>query len=278
MHLACLMVLWCGVSKIAVGLCLFNYWIRMFGITAGYHRYFSHRSYKTSRVFQFVLAWLGACSAQLGPLWWAAHHRHHHQYSDTEKDIHSNRLQGFLWSHMGWIFCPDHQVTHYHRVKDFAGYPELLWVERNWLLPPAALGLSTLGVGCWLGAFHPALGTNGLQLLTWGFVVSTVITYHATFCINSLSHVFGSRAYETKDDSRNNFWLALLTLGEGWHNNHHKYPSSERQGFHWYQVDPTHYLLTMLSWLGVVWDLRTPPRSAFHQKLGSCSELMINTP
>lgn len=263
MHLACLPVLWCGVSKVAIGLCLGLYWLRMFGITAGYHRYFSHRSYKTSRVFQFVLAWIGASSAQLGPLWWAAHHRQHHQYADTDKDLHSPGLRGFLWSHMGWVFCPEYAVTHYNRVKDFAEYPEIHWLERTWLLPPAVLGAAVLGLGNWLHRFHPELGTDGLQLLTWGFFISTLLVYHATFSINSLAHMFGDRSYQTRDDSRNSLALALLTMGEGWHNNHHKYPSSERQGFHWWEIDPTHYLLTMLSWVGLVWELRRPPRSAY---------------
>jgi stearoyl-CoA desaturase (delta-9 desaturase) len=262
MHLACLSVLWVGVSKIAVGVCLINYWLRMFGITAGYHRYFSHRSYKTSRAFQFALAWIGASSAQLGPLWWAAHHRQHHQYADTERDVHPPGLRGFLWSHMGWIFCDEYAVTHYNRVKDFARFPEIQWLERNWLLPPAVFGAAMLGMGSWLGAVHPELGTNGFQLLAWGFFVSTIVVYHATFCINSLAHMVGDRAYANKDDSRNNLALALLTLGEGWHNNHHKFPTSERQGIHWYEIDPTHYVLVMLSWVGLVWDLRTPPRGA----------------
>lgn len=263
MHLACLGVFWCGVSKLALGLCLFNYVIRMFGITAGYHRYFSHRAYKTSRWFQFVLAWLGACSAQLGPLWWAAHHRHHHQHSDTEKDAHTPGLKGFLWSHMGWIFCPNYHVTHYDRIKDFAGFRELRFVEKNWLLPPLVQALSTLALGWFLGRFVPQLGTNGFQLSIWGFFVSTILVYHATFCINSMAHVWGSRRFQTKDDSRNNWLLAFVTLGEGWHNNHHKYPSSERQGFYWWEIDATHYALLVLSWFGIVWDLRKPPAAAY---------------
>lgn len=263
MHLACVPALWCGVSPLALGLCLFNYAIRMFGITAGYHRYFSHRSYKTGRLFQFGLAWLGACAAQLGPLWWAAHHRHHHLHSDTEDDAHPPGIKGFLWSHMGWIFCPRYSLTHYERMRDFAAYPELHFIERNWLLPPTLLALSTLALGWWLGQRTPQLGTNGLQLLTWGFFVSTCLLYHATFCINSMAHLWGSRRYETRDDSRNNWLLALLTLGEGWHNNHHQYPSSERQGFFWWEIDPTHYGLWLLSKLGLVWDLRSPPASAY---------------
>lgn len=259
-HLACLAVVWCGVSGVAVGVCLANYLIRMFGITAGYHRYFSHRSFKTGRVFQFLLAWLGCSGAQLGPLWWAAHHRHHHSHSDTEKDAHSPGLRGFLWSHVGWVFCPDYHHTAYERVKDLCRYRELLWLEKNWLLPPLLLALAMLSLGQALG---PAWGTSPVQMLVWGFFISTVALYHVTFCVNSLAHVLGSRRYPTRDDSRNSFWLAILTLGEGWHNNHHQYPSSERQGFFWWEVDVTHYILVGLRALGLVRDLRTPPASAY---------------
>ena len=245
LHLGCLGVFWVGWSRSALVFCLLNYLLRMFAITAGYHRYFSHRSFKTSRPFQFALAWIGATAAQLGPLWWAAHHRDHHRHSDTEKDAHPPGLRGFLWSHMGWVFCPRYALTHYERVKDLARFPELLFVEKNWLLPPALLALTTFVVG-------------GAQALVWGFIISTVLLYHATFSINSMAHLYGTRRYDTGDDSRNNFWLALLTLGEGWHNNHHKYPTSERQGIYWWELDMTHYGLTVLSWMGLVWDLRGP--------------------
>ena len=164
---------------------------------------------------------------------------------------------------MGWIFCPAHQVTHYDRIRDFCRYPELLFLERYWLLPPTLMAVSTLVWGWWLGQFFPEWGTNGLQLLTWGFFVSTLLVYHATFCINSMAHLWGTRRYPTKDDSRNNWVLALITLGEGWHNNHHQYPSSERQGFYWWEIDMTHYGLRLLAALGLVWDLRTPPKGAY---------------
>jgi stearoyl-CoA desaturase (delta-9 desaturase) len=229
-----------------VGLAIAMYYLRMFGITAGYHRYFSHRAYRTSRAFQFVLAWLGATASQKGPLWWAAHHRDHHRQSDTEDDIHSPLVGGFWWSHLGWILDRGYEGTNLDRVKDLARYPELVWVERNWWVPPTALAFGLLAVGGW-GA------------LLWGFFVSTTVLWHGTFLINSLAHVLGSRRYETSDGSRNSFALAVLTMGEGWHNNHHFYPGTANQGFFWWEWDPSYYLLRLLSALGLVWDLRTPP-------------------
>jgi stearoyl-CoA desaturase (delta-9 desaturase) len=229
-----------------VGLAVAAYYVRMFGITAGYHRYFSHRAYRTSRAFQFVLAWLGASASQKGPLWWAAHHRDHHRYSDTPDDIHSPLVGGFWWSHAGWILDKGYEGTNLDRVKDLARYPELLWIQRNWWVPPASLAVALFAVGGW-GA------------LLWGFFVSTAVLWHGTFVINSLAHVVGSRRYETADGSRNSLALSILTMGEGWHNNHHFYPGTANQGFFWWEWDPSYYLLRLLALLGVVWDLRTPP-------------------
>jgi len=227
---------------LAIGL----YLSRMFGITAGYHRYFSHRAFRTSRGFQLVLGVLGASSAQKGPLWWAAHHRDHHRHSDGPEDIHSPLERGFWWSHVGWILARRHDATKLERVKDLARYPELRWLDRWHLAAPLALAGALLLAG-------------GLPALLWGFFVSTVLLWHGTFAINSLAHVFGRRRYETGEGSRNGLALALLTLGEGWHNNHHFYPSSANQGFFWWEVDVTYYLLRGLSVLRVVRDLRTPP-------------------
>ncbi|MCA9792837.1 MAG: acyl-CoA desaturase [Candidatus Eremiobacteraeota bacterium] len=263
MHLACVPVLWLAPSWPAIAVCLALYWLRMFGITGGFHRYFSHRSYKTSRLFQFGLAWLGTSAAQLGPLWWASHHRKHHAHSDTEKDVHPPGLRGFVWAHLGWIFAPENKTTDLSKVKDLARYPELVWLDRYPLVPPFLLALAVLWLGVGLERVAPDLGVSGAQMLVWGFFVSTVVLYHATFCINSLAHLVGSRRYDTHDDSRNSLFLALLTMGEGWHNNHHQYPSSERQGFYWWEIDLTHYLLVGLARLGLVWDLRQPPASAF---------------
>jgi len=245
-HLACLGAIWTGVTPGVLVLCAALYIVRMFGVTAGYHRYFSHRSFKTSRAGQLVLAFLAQSSAQRGVLWWAATHRHHHRHSDTEEDVHSPRMRGFAYSHLGWIFNPKHQETEAEAVPDLAKYPELAWLDRHPYLPAAVLA-----VGCWLLA-----GWAGLVV---GFFWSTVLLYHGTFFINSLAHVHGSQRYVTGDDSRNNWWLALITLGEGWHNNHHAYQRSTRQGFRWYEIDPTFYALKALSWVGVVWELGAPP-------------------
>jgi stearoyl-CoA desaturase (delta-9 desaturase) len=227
---------------VAVGL----FYVRMFGITAGYHRYFSHRAYKTSRWFQFLLALLGTTATQKGVLWWAAHHRDHHKYSDEPKDIHSPRQRGLWWSHLGWILSSKYDRTKLERIQDFAKYPELRWLNRYHVIPPILLGVACFLVGSW-------------PLLIWGYFVSTVLLWHGTFTINSLAHVFGSRRYQTTDDSRNNWLLALLTMGEGWHNNHHHYQSTANQGFYWWEVDLSYYVLRLLSIFGIVWDLRTPP-------------------
>ncbi|MGL4551354.1 MAG: acyl-CoA desaturase [Gemmataceae bacterium] len=253
LHLALLSVFLVPVGLGVLALCAATYLVRMFGITAGYHRYFSHRAYKTSRFFQFVLAWLGCSALQKGPLWWAGHHRDHHRHSDTPDDPHSPHETTFWWSHVGWILSADHAATLPDRTPDAHAYPELRWMDRNHWVPGVALA-----VGCWLLA-----GWSGL---VWGFVVSTVMLYHATFTINSLSHLFGSRRYDTPDGSRNNVWLALITLGEGWHNNHHHYQSSANQGFYWWEIDISYSVLVVLSKVGLVWDLRTPNEKALNHR------------
>jgi stearoyl-CoA desaturase (delta-9 desaturase) len=235
----------------------------MFGITAGYHRYFSHRSYKTTRWFQFILAILGNASAQLGPLWWAAHHRHHHRCADTEEDIHSPVMHKFWWSHIGWVLCPYYSQTDDHLIRDLVKYPELQCLNRFHMIVPIVLAILVTVVGLLLQQYVPQLETNGLQMLVWGFCLSTFLLYHTTFTINSFSHLFGSRRFNITDNSRNNWFLALITLGEGWHNNHHYYPASEQQGFYWWELDITHYVLKLLSWTGIVWDLKTPPRKIY---------------
>lgn len=265
MHFACILVIWAGISWFAVIICLVSYVVRMFGITAGYHRYFSHRAFKTSRFFQFMLACLGSSAVQQGPLWWAAHHRDHHRHPDTINDIHSPVMQGFWWSHMGWLLCPKYGATNLRLVPDLAKYRELRFINNFHLLSPAVLAVSLFLVGSWLGGFAPGLNTSGFQLFVWGFIVSTVLLYHGTFTVNSLAHVFGQRPFNTNDNSRNNFLVALITLGEGWHNNHHFYPSSERQGFCWWEIDISHGILKMLSWTRIVWNLRKPPKEFRHR-------------
>lgn len=261
-HASVAAVFWVKVSPIAVVTCVTLYAARMFGLTAGYHRYFSHRTFKTTRVFQFMLGWLGTMATQKGPLWWAANHRHHHATSDTEEDAHSPR-HGFWWSHVGWFLCNKFHTTNYRLIPDLARFRELRFLNNCDIVPPIALALSMLGFGWLLRHWFPALHTSPLQMLVWGYFVSTVLLYHGTFVINSLAHVIGRQRFATKDDSRNSFLLAIITLGEGWHNNHHFLPSSERQGFYWWEIDVTHYVLKVLSWFGVVWDLKKPPRHVF---------------
>jgi stearoyl-CoA desaturase (delta-9 desaturase) len=235
------------------------YAFQIFGITAGFHRYFSHRSYKTNRGFQFILAWLGTSAAQQGPLWWAAHHREHHLHSDKEGDIHSPHQEAFWYSHFGWVLCPKNFPTKFDRIKDFSKYPELRFLDKFYALPPFILALSLFGVGEGLARFAPQLQTSGLQLVAWGFFLSTVLLYHITFSINSIAHLFGTRTYPTSDHSRNNPLLALLTFGEGWHNNHHRFPSSEKHGHQWWQLDITHLILRFLSFFRIVWQIKLPP-------------------
>ncbi len=256
-HLACFAAIWTGVTWQALAICVGLYWLRIFAIGAGYHRFFSHRAYSTSRAFQFVLAVLAQSSAQKSVIWWASKHRHHHLYSDTEIDVHSPRHKGFVYSHLGWIFSRKHDKADLAKVADLTRYPELMWLHKYELVPALVLGAL-----CYLAAGWPGLVV--------GFFWSTVLVYHATFCINSLAHVKGTTRYVTGDDSRNNWLLAIFTMGEGWHNNHHAFQSSVRQGFRWWEYDPTYYLLIVLSWIGLVWDLREPPEQIVRneQKLG----------
>jgi len=243
-HLLPFLAIFTGVTWTAVILCFVTYWGRMFFITAGYHRYFSHRTYRTSRVFQFILAFGGSSAAQKGPLWWAGHHRIHHRYTDTEMDPHTPR-KGFWWSHVGWILSRDTKDQPENTMKDFARFPEIRFISRfDWIAP------WSLAIACFL--------IGGLPGLLIGFFLSTVLLWHSTFMINSLAHVYGRRRFRTDDTSRNNALLAILTMGEGWHNNHHRQASVCRQGLKWYEIDVTWYILAGLEKLHVIWDVRRP--------------------
>jgi stearoyl-CoA desaturase (Delta-9 desaturase) len=257
-HLACLGAIWSGVTWTAVIMAVVLYWGRIFAIGAGYHRYFSHRAYATGRVFQFILAFVCQSTLQKSVLWWAAKHRHHHLHSDTELDVHSPRHTGFLYSHMGWIFARRHDSFDMVKVADLARYPELMWLHRHERVPAYVLAVLCFLIGGWPGLFV-------------GFFCSTVLVFHGTFCINSLAHVSGAKRYVTGDDSRNNWLLAIFTMGEGWHNNHHACQSSVRQGFYWWEYDPTYYGLKALSWTGLIWDLKAPSAALLRneQRLGS---------
>jgi stearoyl-CoA desaturase (delta-9 desaturase) len=248
LHVALIGIWWTGFSATSIALCIGLYVARVFGITGGYHRYFSHRGYKTSRVFQGIMAFLGATALQKGPLWWAAKHRAHHRDSDMPEDAHSPRQYGVFDAHVGWVYRKARANSDMDLIKDFSKYPELRWIERHQYLPGFVLGLLCFAVGGWAGLFS-------------GFVLSTVLVYHATFTVNSLNHMVGRQRYLTGDDSRNNWLLALVTMGEGWHNNHHYYPSTARNGFFWWEIDTTYYLLKGLAKLGLVWDLRQPPET-----------------
>ena len=259
---ACLLVFVVGWSPVAVITAAALYLLRMFGITAFYHRYFSHRTFKAGRVVQFVGALLGAAAVQRGPLWWAAHHRQHHRFSDTEQDAHSPHAHGFWWAHIGWFASPRHYQTDLSQVPDLAVFPELRWLDKYDLVVPLVLLLALAGAGHALAVWAPELGTDALQMVVWGFCVSTTVLFHVTSSVNSLAHLIGKRVWPTRDHSRNSFWLALLTLGEGWHNNHHWCPGTVRQGFRWWEIDLSYYALRLLALCGLVGGLRPLPARA----------------
>jgi stearoyl-CoA desaturase (Delta-9 desaturase) len=246
-HFLALGVFFLGFSWKGVLLCIASYYLRMFLITAGFHRYFSHRTFQLNRFWQFVLAFGGMTSAQKGVLWWSAHHRHHHKYSDQPEDVHSPIQKGFWWSHMGWIVNEDYAETRYDQIKDMAKFPELVWLNKNQYMPTMLYAI----------ALSFAFGPVGLF---YGYFLSTVLLWHGTFTINSVMHVFGKRVYTTTDDSRNSMIMALLTCGEGWHNNHHYYPGSAAQGFRWWQIDFSYYMLLLGEKLGIVKNLRRVPQ------------------
>ena len=261
LHVGALGVFWVGVSPVAVIVAITLYWLRMFAITAFYHRYFSHRSFETSRLCQFLFASLGAMAVQRGPCWWAAHHRDHHRHTESPEDVHSPKQHGFWWSHVGWFLTRNNFGVRWRNIPDLAKFPELRFLDRFDVLMPLILAGALVAGGAILAEVAPQWGTNGLQLLVWGFFVSTVALHHASFTVNSVAHTFGSRRFATNDDSRNNALVAFLTLGEGWHNNHHQFQASSRQGLATWEWDPTYWGLLCLTKLGVIWNL-TPGPSA----------------
>jgi stearoyl-CoA desaturase (Delta-9 desaturase) len=266
LHLACFAVIQVGVSATAVWVAGALYCLRMFAITAFYHRYFSHRAFRTSRAAQFIFAVIGASAVQRGPLWWASHHRHHHAHADDAQDLHSPRRRGLLWSHLGWFLTAGSFHTRMRLVRDWAKFPELRLLDRWDILVPALLAAGLFLAGELLQWAWPGLETNGRQLLVWGFFISTVCLYHMTFTVNSLAHTLGSRRFQTRDDSRNNWFLAIVTFGEGWHNNHHHYPASARQGFYWWEIDMTFYVLKLMEQLGIIRDLKPVPVRIVHRR------------
>jgi stearoyl-CoA desaturase (delta-9 desaturase) len=258
LHMACFAVLSVGYSHVALLALILTYSLRMFAITGFYHRYFSHKTFKTHAWVETVFAFIGASSAQRGALWWAAHHRKHHRHSDTEHDLHSPR-HGFWQSHMAWFLNHKAFATDYTVIQDFAKRKTLRWLNRFDIVAPFSLAVLLYAIGVVLEHVAPQLGTSGPQLLVWGFVLSTVLLFHVTVSINSIAHVWGQRRYATNDDSRNNALLALLTFGEGWHNNHHHYPNSVRQGFFWWEIDMTYWALRLMQLMRLTWDLKPVP-------------------
>ena len=253
-HLALLTVFVVDFRWTYLLLCLALYAVRMFFVTAGYHRYFSHRSFKTSRPFAFLLAFLGESTLQKGVLWWASHHRHHHRYSDLPEDCHSPLYKGFFWAHLGWILCEKYKPINQRYIRDFMAHKELAWLNDNtWL--PLTVYISTL------------VYFFGLEGFLWGFVVSTVFLWHGTFSVNSLVHVWGTQPYQAGDNSRNNWVAAIFAMGDGWHNNHHYYPISVRHGFQKWEFDFSYYILCLLERLGIVWDLKRPDPSRIARDL-----------
>jgi stearoyl-CoA desaturase (delta-9 desaturase) len=265
LHLGCFAVIWTGWSWFAVWAAFALYVLRMFAVTGIFHRYFSHKTYSTSRFGQFLLALWTGTTVQRGALWWAYHHRHHHQHSDEEEDAHSPHVHGFWWSHIGWITSKRNFPTDYSKVKDLAKYPELVWLNRFDIVVPVLFATSLFVLGRLLETFAPGLHTSGSQMLVWGFFISTTALFHGTASINSFTHLWGKRRFKTTDDSRNSFILAIVCLGEGWHNNHHRYQSSTRNGFYWWEIDITYYGLKALSWTGFIWGLKPVPKSIYEE-------------
>jgi stearoyl-CoA desaturase (delta-9 desaturase) len=263
LHLGCLGVIWVGWSWAAVATAVGLYFLRMFAITGFYHRYFCHRAFHTSRPMQFLFALVGLTAVQRGPLWWAAVHRHHHAHSDDEHDVHSPGVKGFLWAHIGWLTSSRNFPTDYRLVKDLTKYPELVFLNRFDLIGPAILFAGLYGFGAALEAYAPGLGTSAWQMVVWGFFISTTVLFHGTCFVNSLAHCFGNKRFDNGDDSRNSLFIALVTLGEGWHNNHHQYQASARQGFYWWEVDISYYLIRLMGVFGIVWNIKPVPAGVY---------------
>jgi stearoyl-CoA desaturase (delta-9 desaturase) len=266
-NLSCFLVFYVRCSGIAIITAAFLYFFRLFTIGAFYHRYFSHKTFKTNRFWQFIFAALASTSAQRGPLWWAAHHRQHHMVSDKPEDAHSPVQHGFWWSHVGWFLSKKHYHYNPERVKDLTCYPELVFLERYDVIMPVLLFLSLFIAGWFFQTYAPELNTGIGEMLVWGFSVSLVAVFNTTVLINSLCHVYGTRRFETTDHSKNNLLFALLTLGEGWHNNHHHYPASARQGFMRWEIDITYYLIKLMEFIGIVWDVKPVPKSILEKNL-----------
>ncbi|MBV9929077.1 MAG: fatty acid desaturase [Acidobacteria bacterium] len=264
-HLLPLGAFFSCVTRASVAACLVLYLVRIFFITAGYHCYFSHRAFRAGRIVQLVLALGAQSSGQGSALKWAATHRHHHAHSDSPADLHSPEQRGFWYSHMGWLFNQHYERVISSRPKDLTKFPELRWLDRYYYLPLIVLAALTFALLGWPGLF-----------LSFG--LSTVLTFHATFCVNSLCHMFGTRRYDVPDDSRNNWFVAIIMLGGGWHNNHHRHPRSARQGIFWWEIDVTYYVLRALACFHVVRNICEPAARLRYTDGGSAVSLLNPKP
>jgi stearoyl-CoA desaturase (delta-9 desaturase) len=251
LQLSVLLVFTTYFSWTGVIICVASYLVRMFAITGFYHRYFSHRTYRMGRVMQFLAALLGSTATQKGPLWWGAHHRVHHKESDTTADPH-NSHEGFWHSHWMWFLYEESEDTDLQLISDFARYRELRILDQFWYVPSVMLGVGLYLIGGW-------------HWTVWGYFVSTFLLSNGTYTINSLMHYWGKQQYYTGDESRNHLLLALITLGEGWHNNHHRYQASTRNGFFWNEIDITYSLLKLMSWVGLVSNLTPVPEKILEE-------------
>jgi stearoyl-CoA desaturase (delta-9 desaturase) len=225
--------------------CAVYYVVAAMGTGIGLHRYFAHRAFRTSRAFQFVLAVL-ACTAFAEPLGFAGKHRLHHRHADTAADVHSPR-QGFWFCWLGSLVDEGYTERELLRMtRDFVRFPELVWLRRWFWVPGLALGAAT-----WAG--------GGFSTFAIGFCLSRVLLLHLVSTVNYFCHSTGTRRYDTRDASTNNALVALLTFGEGWHNNHHRYPWAARAGFRWWELDLVWYVIKVLAWMGLVWNVRDAP-------------------
>ena len=232
-----------------------SHFLRAIGLTLAFHRYFAHRSFQMNRTARFVWSFIGTAAMQKGPLWWAGHHVNHHRYADRDGDPHSPMVSGIYYAHIGWFLNDarhDRLEASNPVMRDFSKAPEIVWLNKNFWAPPLLLAIAMFLIG-------------GMPWLIWGFCVPTMTLAHATFAINTVNHMFGSRRFDTIDESRNNLVTAFFAVGEGWHNNHHRYQRSARNGFYWWEFDPTWYVIRLMQMIGLVWDVKTVPHRIYEE-------------
>jgi stearoyl-CoA desaturase (delta-9 desaturase) len=232
-----------------------SHFLRAVGITLAFHRYYAHRSFQMSRPARFVWTLIATAAMQKGPLWWAGHHVNHHRFADRDGDPHSPMVSGVYYAHIGWFLNDakhDRLEPSNPVIRDFSGAPEIAWLDHYYFAPPLALAALMYLAG-------------GMPWLVWGFCVPTVTLAHATFAINTVNHMFGSRRFDTIDESRNNVLTALFAAGEGWHNNHHRYQRAARNGFYWWELDLTWYVIRLMGFVGAAWDIQPVPERIYEE-------------